>query len=563
MPLDQRRSNWIHDKTEAQANGGMVTSRHPLSAQAGVEVLQAGGNAVDAAIAASFAESVVQPAASTIGGGGLFTVSTVDGESHGINFMWQTPIRSSADMFPIEGVPQRGLFGWSGVKDAANEIGGLAAAVPGSVSGLTTASERFGKLPLAEVMKPAIRLAREGFAMDWYGCLMAGIHLDIIKQFPRTAKMLLRDGQYPQRPDMIGRADIHKQPELAETLEAIAKHGAKAFYTGKVAGSIVRAVNDAGGIFTLEDLETYESTVSRQLEVDYRGFRIRGERSGFIIYAQIFNVLKHFDLSAFKPDSAERLHIVIEVFRHCVADRLKVSPDHRDADGDWAFLLTEEYAAQLAAQINVKRRTDIPSILDAKTQSAPAGETKTVHIGAIDAEGNIASLTETVIGNYGSFVMSDTGVLLNNGMISFAPVPGYTNSIRPNSRSVSSFISPLHIRFPGGSASMTIGSSGGSKIMTSVMQLASYIMDHGMAAQQAVSFPRIDFEGPKVIVDGRFSADVVQKLIQFGHEVEVRTEELSTFEYGNPAVLIRKSNGEVTGGVNPYQATVAVGYDAS
>lgn len=560
MPMNPTRSNWIHEKTEAKASGGMVSSRHPLSAEAGLEILRAGGNAVDAAVAASFAESVVQPAASTIGGGGLFSVRQPDGEAHGINYMWQAPEKASANMFPIEGVPQKGLFGWSGVKNKANEIGGLAVAVPGSVAGLVKASEQFGRLPLAEVMKPAIRLARDGFPMDWYGSLMAGIHLDILKSFPITAGMLLRDGEFPYRPPMIGPADLHRQPELADTLEAIAASGASAFYTGDIAASIVEAVNGNGGILTGDDLANYQAVTTTPRETSYRGYRVQGEPSGFTIYAQILNVLSHLEISAFEPDSAERLHLFIEAFRHCSRDRAKFNPGSGTLDGAWQFLLSAQYAENLAQRINPLKRTDIPSTTPEGQLAMAAGESRTVHIAAIDEDGGMASLTETVIGNYGSFVMSDTGVLLNNGMITFAPAPGYANSIVGGVRP-SPFITPLHITHPDGKSIMTIGSSGGSKIMTSVLQIASYIIDHGMAPQEATSFPRIDFEGDTVIVDHRFSAETIAALKAYGHEVEIRAEELATFEYGNPCVLARDAEGVIKAGVNPFQATVAVGYD--
>lgn len=559
MPLNSTRSNWTHDKTEATATGGMVSSRHPLSAEAGLEILKAGGNAVDAAVAASFAESVVQPAASTIGGGGLFTISLASGETHGINYMWQAPLKASGNMFPMEGVPERGLFGWSGVKDQANEIGGLAVAVPGSVAGLVKASKQFGRLPLADVMRPAIRLAKEGFEMDWYGSLMAGIHLDILKRFPTTAKALLRDGEFPFRPNMIGRADIHRQSSLAETLSAIAKDGAAAFYTGQIAKSIVDAVNAHGGVFSEEDLSTYEAIQTKTIQVEYHGHVVRGQPAGFTIYGQCLNVLAHMDLGAYAPNSAKRLHLLIEVFRHCLRDRMKVNPDMGTREGAWSYLLSAEYAKRLAQQINRERRSDIVSWISDYQENQPAGDSRTVHIAAVDGEGSMASLTETVIGNYGSFVMSDSGVLLNNGMISFAPVPGYSNSIEPGRRP-SSFISPLHITRPDGSI-FTVGSSGGIKIMTSVLQLTSFMIDHGMSPQQAASQPRIDFEGPKVIVDGRFDQATLDELKDLGHDIEVRSEELSTFEYGNPCILSRDLNGVIQGGVNPYQATVAAGYD--
>lgn len=559
MPLDPLQSHWIHEKSEARSSGGMVSSRHPASAIAGLEILRAGGNAADAAVAASFAESVVQPAASTIGGGGLFAYRSKDGEFTCINYMWEAPGAASPTMFPIEGVPERGLFGWSGVKEAANEIGGLAVAVPGSVSGLTSAAARFGRLGLSEIMKPAILLAEDGYEMDWYGSLMAGTHLDIIQKFPLTAKHLLRDGLYPYRPNVIGQADRHKQPELASALRAIARDGADAFYKGDMAKSLVAAVTEAGGILSLSDLAGYQAALTEPVETSYRGCRIQGERNGFLIYSQVLGVLSEFDMVGMAPDSAERLHIFIEAFRHCLADRAKVNPDHRQANGPWDPLLDPAYGRRLAALINRNRRVDIPLMFD-KPSPPPTGDTRTVHIAAIDAEGGMASLTETVIGNYGSFVMSETGVLLNNGMISFAPVPGYANSIAPHLRP-GTFISPLHVTFPNGRKVMTVGASGGSKIMTSVLQIASYIIDHGMSPQQAVSFPRIDFVGNKVILDGRFEEKVLRQLRDFGHDVEIRNEDLSTFEFGNPSVLMRDEGGIVTGGVNPFQATTAVGHD--
>ncbi|HME21194.1 MAG TPA: gamma-glutamyltransferase family protein [Acetobacteraceae bacterium] len=559
MPLESTRTHWLHDKTEACASRGMVSSRHPLSAEAGLEILRAGGNAVDAAIAASFAESVVQPAASTIGGGGLMIVRTPSGQSHSIDYLWQTPGAAAATMFPTVGTPSRGLFGWSGVKDALNEIGGLAAAVPGSVAGLAAASEQFGRLKLADVLEPAIRLARDGFDMDWYGSLMASIHLDVLKRFPTTARMLLRDGLFPPRPKMIGQPDRHRQPELAATLSAIAEGGPRALYTGHIARSIVDAMRAHGGIMTLEDLAGYEAKLGRTRAFSYREHQISGHPIS-TIYEQVLNVLSRFDLTRYAPDSAGRLHIFIEVFRHCWKDRMKVEPDLDQPDGIWTRLLSASYADRLARSIDRNHRSDIPSQLDGLPADDSAGHGRTVHVAAIDGDGGMASLTETVIGNYGCCVMSETGVLLNNGMISFAPVPGYPNAIKPGRRPAS-FMSPLHVIGRDGAPVITIGSSGGVKIMTSVLQIILYILDHGMSPQKAVSFPRIDFEGDKVILDARYDGDVLRAMRAAGHDVEVRSEGLSTFEFGNPSVLARGGDGLIRGGVNPYQATTAVGFD--
>jgi gamma-glutamyltranspeptidase/glutathione hydrolase len=346
---------------------------------------------------------------------------------------------------------------------------------------------------------------------------------------------------------------------LAETLSAIAKGGSRAFYTGRIAQSIVDAVKAHGGIITMDDLASYEARMHESRSFRYRERQISGHATGSVIYEQTLNVLSHFEIPSYAPDSVERLHIFIEVFRHCYKDRTKIEPDLNDPKGIWSQLLSAEYAASLARNINRSKRSDIPSRLSNLPPNDDAKSGRTVHIAAIDGEGGMASLTETVIGNYGSFVMSETGVLLNNGMISFAPVPGYPNSITPGRRP-SSFMSPLHVAGPDGNL-ITIGSSGGTKIMTSVLQIASYMLDHGMSPQQAVSYPRVDFEGDKVILDGRYNEDVLRALRAFGHDVEVRSEGLSTFEFGNPSVLERGHDGLIRGGVNPYQATTAVGFD--
>jgi gamma-glutamyltranspeptidase/glutathione hydrolase len=527
----------------------MVTSRHPLSAEAGLEILRHGGNAVDAVIAASFAESVVQPAASTIGGGGLLCARLASG-SHSVNYMWQTPAAAHAAMFPLEGELNLGLFGWSGVKDQRNEIGGLAAAVPGSVAGLTRAASLCGRLPLSDLLQPAIRLASEGFEMDWYGSLMAANHLDIIKRYPTTARMLLRDGEYPLRPNMIGPADIHRQPELAETLEAISTGGSDAFYSGPIAKSIVDAIQADGGLMTLDDLASYEAQATTPDAVTYRGRTIQGEPSGFAVYALSLNVLSHFDVAALAPDSPARLHLFVEVMRQC---RGRVRGARTE---DLPQLVTPEYAAWLAGHINPHRRVDAP---EAPPSVAPE-QTRTVHIAAIDAEGGVASLTETVIGNYGCFVMSETGVLLNNGMIGFAPAPGQANSVTPNKRP-SSTMTPILMSDPTDGSVATIGASGGAKIATSVLQILSLMVDHRLSPQAAVSFPRVDLEGPKVILDARFGEAAAAALRSMGHEVERRAEDLSTFEFGNASVIQRQASGVVRAGVNPFQATCAVGFD--
>jgi len=563
---DATRSRWLHSKTQAEARGGMVAARHPLAAEAGREILAAGGNAVDAVVAASFAESVVQPAASTIGGGGILC-ARLGGTSYGVNYLFEAPGGARPDMFPVTGEAGQALFGWSGVKDRLNEIGHLAAAVPGSVAGLCRAAQAHGRLGLGALLKPAIRLAQDGFEMDWYGSLMAGIHLDEIMRFPWTARLLLRDGRYPYRPAMLGPGDVHRQPELAETLRAIATDGADAFYRGAIAQSIADEMARGGGIVALADLARYRALESGLQETVYRGHRVLGHPDALMIYVEFLNILAQFDMAALAPEDPRRLHLIVEIFRRCWHDRMRFSGDRRFVDGPWEELASAAYGAAVAATIDPRRRTGLDHHPDPRGPRSPApgpasrAESRTVHISAVDRDGGIASLTETVLGNYGCLVATASGVLLNNGMMSFAPVPGHANSIAPGKRPGSN-MTPLLVLDPTGRPFLALGASGGRKIITAVLQVLNLVIDHKLGIQEAVAHPRVDLEGERVIVDARLPPDVADDLRAMGHEVAVREEGLSTFEFGNALGLLIEPSGLVKGGVNPFQATAAVGVDA-
>jgi|SRR5579862_981769 len=570
MMNDKTRSQWVHQKTQAEANGGMVAARHPLAAEAGVEILKAGGNAADAVVAASFAESVVQPVASTIGGGGMICYGGPNSKPQTINYLYEAPQGARADMFPLESGAGPGLFGWTGVKDSLNEIGALAAAVPGSVAGLTEAVAKFGRLPLNDVMKPAIRLADAGFEMDWYGSLMAGIHLDILRRYKHTAATLLREKQYPYRPRMLGTGDIHRQPELAATLRAISRGGAKEFYQGEVANSIERAVREEGGVLRADDLASYKTISGPAREIEYRGYQIYGQPHAMMLYALFINVLSEFDWSGLSPDDPRRLHLLIEISRRCWHDRYRYNGDARFFKGPWEALASREYAALVADTIDKKKRTSLdrhpdptaltPTVGKGKVSPIKVGDGRTVHISAIDSSGGMASLTETVLGNYGCYVTSDTGVLLNNGMMAFTPMPGHPGSIEPGKRPATN-MGPMLVFDPKGQPFMTLGASGGRKIVSAVLQILNLVIDHKFDIQAAVAYPRVEWEGDKVILDARFSHTVINDLISMGHDVETRAEDLSTFEFGNACGITRDASGLLKGGVNPYQATAAVGFN--
>lgn len=560
-------ADWLHDKTVARTRNGMVAARHPLSAAAGREILIQGGNAMDATAAASLAGSVVQPMANTIGGGGLVIVAHPERGRSAMNYLYQAPAAATAAMFPLGENAAPGLFGWSGIKDQLNEIGGLAVGIPGSIAGLHAAHREFGALPWSKVMAPAIRLARDGFPMDWYGSLMLAVHADQMQAFPNTARQFLRDGQYTYRPDVIGKADVHRQPALAATLEKIATEGPDAFYRGDCARSIVAAVRQATGILSAEDLGDYRVRRYQPASVAYRGHTIEYVPYGSPTLALLMNILAQFDLAALDAAAPRRLHIVAEALKRSFAYRDRFNGDTDRVDGPWSGLASAAFGKAIAATIDIERTTPATTEVDpgrfagetyAQPAGRPGGHEGTVHISAADRGGCLVALTETVVGNFGSLVSSDNGVLLNNGMIGFSPIPGEMNCVAPGKRPATNMC-PVIVSDASGRPVATLGASGGRKIIPAVGQILAHFIDQQLPMQQAVSQPRLDLEGPRLTADSRLPRQTIEALTAMGHTVDVRTEGLSTFEFGNPCGIAVSDDGWLQSGVNPFQATTAAG----
>lgn len=563
-------SKWVHEKTEVSCRNGMVVARHPLSAAAGQAVLRKGGNAVDAAIAASLVGSVVQPVANTIGGGGLMLISHANKGRHAINYLYQAPGRAHESMFELEPGAAPGLFGWTGIKGRRNEIGGAAVGVPGSIAGLHAASTKFGRLCWRDVVEPALAYARDGYRVDWYNSLMMSSHAQEMSEFPETARQFLRDSVYAYRPAVVGHADTHVQAALAQTLEKIAEHGPAGFYSGPVAANLVSAVQAAGGIADMQDLASYSIRESAPRTVGYRGYELAYVPFGVETYAMFFQMLATFDLDGLAPNDARRYHLIAEILKRCWHYRTRFHGDSDYVAGPWSGLRSRGFAEAIAATIDLERASPFDADIDpyafhtesqqdSSQPGTPGRNEGTVHISAADADGTLVSLTETVVGNYGSLVTSVDGVLLNNGMVSFTPLPGHANSIAPGKRPGTQ-MGPVIAYDPDGRPFLTLGASGGRKIIPAVLQILNLVIDHGLSMQQAVSHPRLDLEGDKIILDARAGEGVARQLKDMGHPVELRNEDLSTFEFGNPAGIRVDGSGGMTSGVNPFQMTTASGY---
>ena len=569
-------TRWRIEQEEAVGASGMVSAKHPLSAQAGADILRAGGNAVDAAVATAFAESVVNPAMTGIGGGGNMVIFLAErGETVAIEYGMRSPASVRPDMYELLPGYDSDGFGWRNTKGEANLYGYSSIAVPGTVAGLCLALERYGRLPRAEVMAPAIQLARDGFDVSFYDVLMIGREMHRIRQFPATCEIFLKPYQNdwaapsPETPDRI------VQRDLADTLELIARNGRDGFYSGDVAAMIDHDMREHGGCITAQDLNDYAPRVSTPgFVARYRdhGILTAPWGNGGITVLQTLNILKGYDLARLGHNSAPYLHAFIEATRRAYADRFAHVADPDTAEVAWQGLMSDEYADVRRKEITPASATPRHAAGDPwQFQSAPSGKRtigkgdtaadhQTTHMSTLDRDGNAVSVTQTLMSAFGSRVITKgTGVVFNNGMMWFDPEPGHANSIAPNKRPLSNMC-PL-IAFKDGQARLSVGASGGRKIINCVTQIVLNVLDHGMNIQDAISAPRIDCSTATNLIDDRISASVVADLAERGHETRVRGETFTPHLWASPVGIAVSPDGQRHGGVHRFYPAKAVGVD--
>jgi gamma-glutamyltranspeptidase/glutathione hydrolase len=526
----------------AVAHKGAIASAYPLASKAGQEILAAGGNAFDAAVAVAAALAVVEPSSSGLGGGGFFLIHRQsDGFETMVDAREKAPGAASRDMY---------------LDKAGNEIpdsstsGPLSSAIPGEPAAFEYLARKYGKLPLKQSLQPAIRLAREGFPL--YARLQYGIKAkhDILARSPDAAKAFLTaDGNVPE----IG--TVIKQPELADTLEAIANQGAKGFYEGRVAQNLVAGVRVGGGIWTLEDLKNYHVVERKPLVGEYHGARIvtaSPPSSGGIAVLDSLNILAGFDLH--DEDSATRKHLIIEAMRRAYRDRAIFLGDPDFIKMPLKQLMSVDYAAGQRSSIRADKA--MPSDLLPGIESEPKGM-NTTHFSVLDAAGNRAAVTITVNLFFGNgYMPAGTGVLLNNEMDDFSTKPGRpnvfgligntANSIAPNKRSLSS-MSPTFVETPKGL--MVIGSPGGSTIISQVLLgILNYV--DGMNAVDIVKYPHYHHQYLPDEVgyeQGALTDGEIAKLQSMGHKLR-----LSNRQWGNMQVITWDFNsGKVEAASDP------------
>ncbi len=506
---------WSLDGRAPTAEGrhGMVSSGHGLASEAGARVLDQGGNAVDAAVAVGFALAAVLPAAGNIGGGGFLVYRSTEGDVRALDYREKAPGAATRDMF----LDDEGKVTESAV------IGHLAAGVPGSVAGLWEMHRQVGSLPWADLVAPAIELARR-HAVDEVRSQSLASAADRLNRFPASAQQFLVDGEAPAPGALL------EQPDLAATLTAIAEQGPDGFYQGPVAALIVAEMERGGGLISHRDLLDYAPVWRAPVEVGYRGHTIHSMppvSSGGLTLGLILNVLEGWDpLPPF--GSAELIHLEAETMRLAFRDRNTLLGDPDFVDVPRARFESRDYAEELRARIDPDRARPLPPVEVAPPQES----TETTHYSVVDRWGNAASVTTTINSGYGNAVtVTGAGFLLNNEMDDFAASPGQpnqfglvegeNNAIVPGKRMLSS-MTPSIVVDPEGDLMMVVGTPGGPTIITTVYHVISNVIDHGMTLQQAVESPRVHHQAwPDRIFheEGGLSAEALDGLAARGHEL--------------------------------------------
>ncbi len=554
-------------KSEAVGERGMLATKHPLASTAGVAMLEAGGNAVDAAVAACLAVGVVEPGMSGIGGGGYMMVA-IGNRVDAVAFQMQAPASATPDMFTLSGEPTTGVFEWAGVVGDENLLGPRSIAIPGAVAGLSLALERFGTMPWKEVIQPAIRLARDGFEIGWYDLYAIGGEIPRILSNAEATRIFLSNGGLPVG-DGIS-PYMFRQPDLASTLERLAEAGPRDFYEGDVAREIVAGLRELDGILTLDDLTGYRADVVPPVRSAYRGVSVCVPPiacAGPTTVATL-KTYRHFEPAALGHESAERLHAYICASRLARADRMAYFADPEKVDGPWEGMVSSGYALERASLIG----SDTVPEFDpgdpwdyqsgdgaARSDGQHGPEGSTTHLCAADADGNMVSLTNTVMAGFGSGVVPrGTGIVMNNGMMWFNPVPGFPNSVSPLAKGLNNMTPAVVL--DGDRPLMAVGATGGRRITNAVSQIISNVVDHDMGIQAAIAAPRVDCSTDTTDIDDRYPSSVVRALRDRGHQVNPLHESFRAGfgTFASPTGILR-ADGELRGGVDPFHVAEARG----
>jgi len=527
------------------AQNGMVAAQEKVAAQVGVDILRAGGNAVDASVAVAFALAVTLPRAGNLGGGGFMIVhDAAKGDTHAIDYREMAPKAAFKDMY---------LDKAGEVVKNRSRFHGLAIGVPGTVAGMELALARNGTMTMSQVIAPAIKLARDGIVVTQ--SLSDGLKnaQDRLKRWPQTARVFYKaDGGFYE----VG--DIFKQPDLANTLQSISDHGADGFYKGEVAQKIAAGVQAAEGVITVDDMATYQSVVRDTSTGTYRGYDIHSmppPSSGGTHIVQILNTLEGYPIGKMGHNSAATLHLMAEAMKQAYADRATYLGDPDFVDVPVQELTSKTYANDIRAKIDMGKAR--PAELVKATVLTPYESNETTHFSVVDRFGNAVSNTYTINFSFGSGIVAEgTGVLMNNEMDDFSAKTGVANAyglIGGDANAVAAGKRPLSSMSPtivmkDGKVFLVTGSPGGSRIITTTLQVLMNVIDHGMNIAEATNAPRIHHQWlpDELRVEEGISVDTQGILSAKGHDVVTKRTMGST-----QSIMIDADTGALLGATDP------------
>jgi gamma-glutamyltranspeptidase/glutathione hydrolase len=516
--MDALTQNWLVRKPAVATKGGIVASQNGVAAQVGANILAAGGTAVDAVVATAFALSVREPWNSGLGGIGFMVVHPAGGgRAEVVDFGPVAPMGLNPSLFPLMDETATDLFTWARVVGDRNIHGPLSIMVPSAVRGYARAIERFGRLPWRDLVAPAVALAKEGLPVDWYVTLRVANFATDLRRYDESRRVYLPDGLPPFVPS-VGPAPTLQLGRLGETLARLAEHGPEDLYTGEIARAIVADVKAGGGVLSAEDLANCRARVVPTLDIPYHGYTFQAAR-GLTAAPTLADVLDRLDGKSFakRPD-ANYFEAVVEALQQAYSARLEGLGD-----------------------------------------TEPPAESCTTHITAVDREGGIAALTTTLLSTFGSrYVLPQTGILMNNGVMWFDPVPGHPNSIGAGKRALTNMCPVVVAR--DGRPRFGIGASGGRRILASVLQLASFVVDFDMSPEEAAHHPRIDVSGEEgIAIDRRLPEAVIDRLIgRRGARLVEHT--VAPANFACPNLIVRGEDGinrGVSDALSPWSAAVA------
>jgi gamma-glutamyltranspeptidase/glutathione hydrolase len=530
-----------------QGTLGMVVTSHFLATDAAREVLNNGGNAIDAAVTAAFSLAVTQPRSGNIGGGGFMLISSEEkDEVVAIDYREKAPSRAYVDMFLDED---------GSVNKQTSRFSHRSAGVPGTVAGLALALEQYGSISLKEAMAPAIKLAQQGFIVTRRFSEGLKAREQRLQKWDATKNIFYKaDGSYYEP------GDLFVQKDLAATLTRISENGAREFYEGTTAELLVSEMQRHGGLISMQDMKNYQPVIRAPIRGSYRGhdvYSMPSPSSGGVHVVQLLNILEAYPISEYGHNSAQTIHVMAEAMKRVYADRSRYLGDEDFVDVPVQGLISKSYAKSIRAGINLAQTTPSETILPGELAAYESNET--THFSIVDQYGNAVANTYTINFSYGSGItVQGAGFLLNNEMDDFSAKPGAPNAygliggeanrIEPNKRMLSS-MSPTIVKRSGNNFLVT-GSPGGSRIITTTLQVIMNVIDHGLNIKSAVAAPRIHHQWlpDELRIEEGLSPDTINKLEALGHAIRQKSA-MGAIQ------SIQVIDGTMYGGADPRRST--------